>query len=97
MYLSLPVLVCVLYADTHDGGVFQAAGTLNGSAKTLIMWYSRLRDISADALDGLLVGGDTVVVEIRYRYTPASLLRGVGTLLCFCNLIQLLPSSPLST
>jgi hypothetical protein len=54
MRMSMPVLLHVVFAYTHDRGVIQASGELNVSAKTLIMWFFLFRDICTNACDSLL-------------------------------------------
>jgi hypothetical protein len=85
MNLSVPVLVRVLFAYTHDGGVIKAADELKVSAKAPIFKNSPYGDICVDVFDFMPVGGDGVVVEDRCRSHPATLLRGGGTLVCFSN------------
>jgi hypothetical protein len=72
MRLSMPVLVHVVFAYTHDRGVIQASGELNVSAKTLIMWFSHFRDICTNACDCLLEAMPwfSRFIDAHFCYTP---------------------------
>jgi hypothetical protein len=67
IHISLPSLVRLLYAYCHDWGVREAAHECRLSSDTVIRWYSRFRSLCAKALDGLLIGGDGMVVEVPYQ------------------------------
>jgi hypothetical protein len=67
IHISLPSLVRLLYAYCHDWGVREAAHECKLSPDTVIRWFSRSRSLCAKALDGLLIGGHGMVVEVPYQ------------------------------
>jgi hypothetical protein len=69
IHISLSSLVRLLYADCYDWGpsVREAAHEYKVSPGTVIRWYSRFRSLCAKDLDGLLIGGEGIVVEVPYQ------------------------------
>jgi hypothetical protein len=67
IYISLPSLVRHLYEYCHEWRVREAAHEWKLLLDTVIRWYSRFRSLCAKALDGLLIGGDGMVVEVPYQ------------------------------
>jgi hypothetical protein len=45
------------------------------SLDTIIHWYSRFRSLCAKALDGLLIGGEGIVVAVPYQQTRIDIRR----------------------
>jgi hypothetical protein len=69
IHISLPSLVRHLYAYSHDWGVREAAHECKLSPDAVIRCYSRYRSLCAKALDGILIGGESINVVVPYQQT----------------------------
>jgi hypothetical protein len=75
IHTSLPSLVRLLYAYCHDWGVREGAHECKLSPDNVIRWCSRFRSLCANALDGLLIDLEGMVVEVTYQQIHAAIRR----------------------